>query len=296
MTASAPASADATRGFAALGSRRAADERRMAMSAAAYAREHDLDLFVVEALKHVARCSAAANDAGALKPRSSSASIHDEPSPGAHIELAAEYFHAVAVGRHVHGREWDFVEASARNKCAFVNAFKRVASGAARLGTRMKREDWHAMATLTCADVPPEVTRAVFETAAMFDEDGDDDRGDRGDRDGDGDRGGGGGGAVELAFEPVFAALKAYMLGAHGDAEEIMRAHDERVRKAAAAAEAAARERERALGDGDDDDDDDDGRAAANRERRTPRGRGSRAKAHSRGGSRRAGGARGDDR
>jgi hypothetical protein len=68
------------RSFAAVGRRRQADEKRMAMSNDEYMRTHDLEMYLVEALKHVST----KDTAGAA------------PAPNRHIEAAAEYFQAVA--------------------------------------------------------------------------------------------------------------------------------------------------------------------------------------------------------
>ena len=42
--------------------------------------------------------------------------------PNRHIEAAAEYFQAVATGRHVAGRDFAFVQSTARNRRAFLCA------------------------------------------------------------------------------------------------------------------------------------------------------------------------------
>ena len=80
------------------------------MPSAEYLDAHDLPLYLVEALKHVHRVS---SGAGA------------DASTNRHIEAAAEYFQAVATGRHVVGRDFAFVQATPRNRHAFLLAFER---------------------------------------------------------------------------------------------------------------------------------------------------------------------------
>ena len=129
-----------------MGARRAADEARHAMSSAEYLDAHDLPLYLVEALKHVHRVS---SGAGA------------DASPNRHIEAAAEYFQAVATGRHVVGRDFAFVQATQRNRHAFLLAFERAFADS----PAMPVGDWREALGMLCPDVPATAVEDAFDAA-----------------------------------------------------------------------------------------------------------------------------------
>ena len=109
------------------------------MSNEEYMRRHDLEMYLVEALKHVSRT------AGVV-------------APNRHIEAAAEYFQAVATARHVVGRDFAFVQSTGRNRMAFLVSVERACGAMPPLSSR----DWHAMLQLVCPDVPAAVTEGAF--------------------------------------------------------------------------------------------------------------------------------------
>jgi len=134
-----------------MGGRRAADEARARMSSEEYLAEHDLRGVLVDALRHVHRTCAGDLDA--------------ETAPVRHIEAAAEYFHAVATARHVVGREFQDVRATARGRAAFHLAAHRVLramaleeESSAALTKTASAKDWHEILTLLCPDFPFAVT------------------------------------------------------------------------------------------------------------------------------------------
>lgn len=129
-----------------MGARRAADEARHAMPSAEYLDAHDLPLYLVEALKHVHRVS---SGAGA------------DASTNRHIEAAAEYFQAVATGRHVVGRDFAFVQATPRNRHAFLLAFERAFADS----PAMPVGDWREALGMLCPDVPAATVEDSFDAA-----------------------------------------------------------------------------------------------------------------------------------
>ena len=141
-----PPGTTSTPSTSAMGARRAADEARHAMSSAEYLDAHDLPLYLVEALKHVHRVS---SGAGA------------DASPNRHIEAAAEYFQAVATGRHVVGRDFAFVQATQRNRHAFLLAFERAFADS----PAMPVGDWREALGMLCPDVPATAVEDAFDAA-----------------------------------------------------------------------------------------------------------------------------------
>ena len=128
------------------GARRAADEARHAMPSAEYLDAHDLPLYLVEALKHVHRVSSG-RGRGASTNR--------------HIEAAAEYFQAVATGRHVVGRDFAFVQATQRNRHAFLLAFERAFADS----PAMPVGEWREALGMLCPDVPAATVEDAFDAA-----------------------------------------------------------------------------------------------------------------------------------
>ena len=123
--------------------RRAADERRAHLDAAAYVEAHDLERVLADALRHVHRVCASP----AAPPRD-----RDPPNPNRHIEVAAAYFQTLAAGRHVVGREWARVTATTRDRAAFSVAARDALTTLPPCDARGWRD---ALATL-CPDVPRE--------------------------------------------------------------------------------------------------------------------------------------------
>ena len=126
--------------------RRAADEARHAMPSAEDLDAHDRPLYLVEALKHVHRVS---SGAGA------------DASTNRHIEAAAEYFQAVATGRHVVGRDFAFVQATPRNRHAFLLAFERAFADS----PAMPVGEWREALGMLCPDVPAATVEDAFDAA-----------------------------------------------------------------------------------------------------------------------------------
>ena len=83
-------------------------------------------------------------------------------NPNAHIEAAAEYFQAVNLGRHVAGREWEFVQATERNQLAFLHDCRRAWGSTP---TTMSARDWHGALRLQCPDLPFAVVKAAHDAA-----------------------------------------------------------------------------------------------------------------------------------
>ena len=141
-----PPGTTSTPSTSAMGARRAADEARHAMRSAEYLDAHYLPLYLVEALKHVHRVS---SGAGA------------DASTNRHIEAAAEYFQAVATGRHVVGRDFAFVQATPRNRHAFLLAFERAFADS----PAMPVGDWREALGMLCPDVPAAAVEDAFDAA-----------------------------------------------------------------------------------------------------------------------------------